>query len=218
MNKTIIILAAVALFVCAVVGGGYAYVNGLRHTGIDQYEKPASAQYQACQLTYSAYTAGFQEQFGVYTANLKGIDSYMSDAVKGRYDVKDAQGNPTGMVDANLFIKAIAEAYPDVQGINDLAGKLMDYVQSQREGFKNCQEKLVDMLNHYDSWRTNDIINSVVIRALGFPTENLVARLGDQKLTGTQAEDKMYQLVLTSGALQAYQSGVDNPLLTPSAP
>ena len=92
----------------------------------------------------------------------------------------------------------------------------MDYVQGQRETFKNCQEKLVDMLNNYDLWRVNGIIQSQIIRMLGFPSENLVARLGDQKWTGVSAEDKMYQLVMTSAALNAYQTGVDTPLLTPA--
>lgn len=217
MNKTMLVLIVVAVVGCAVLGGGYSYVNGVRSQGLAQ-EKPISAQYQACQLVYSAFTAGFQEQFGTYTASLKGLDTYMTDGVKGRYDTKNAQGKPSGTIDANVFINAIAEAYPNTQGITDLAGKLMDYIQGQREAFKNCQEKLVDMLNNYDLWRANGLVQSQVIKALGFPSENLVARLGDQKWTGAVAEDKMYQLVLTSNVLQAYQSGIDQPLLTPIAP
>lgn len=215
MNRSTVILIVVAVVGCALLGGGYTYVNGIRSQGLVQ-EKPISAQYQACQLVYSAFTAGFQEQFGVYTATFQGLDTFVTDAVKGRYDTKNAQGVPSGTVDANLFINAIAEAYPDTQGITDLAGKLLDYIQGQRELFKNCQEKLVDMLNQYDLWRVNGIVQSQVIKALGFPSENLIARLGDQKWTGAVAEDKMYQLVLTSNAVEAYQSGVDLPLLTPA--
>lgn len=197
--------------------GIYSYVNGLRKTGITTYEKPISAQYQACQVTYSSYTAGFTEQFGIYQVTMKGLDQFMSDAVKGRYDTTDAVGNPTGQIDANLFVNAIAEQYPNTQGITDIAQKLLDFVQGQREGFKNCQEKLVDMLNQYDGWRTGDMINNFVINnILGFPTDNLVARLGDQKWTGAAAEDKMYQLVLTGKALDAYESGIDQPLITPA--
>jgi len=214
-NVALFILVGLVVLGCIVLGGGYAYVNGVRSQGL-ALEKPISAQYQACQLVYSAYTAGFTEQFGVYMATLKGLDVFMSDAVKGRYDMKDTSGKTTGTIDANLFINAIAEAYPSTQGITDIANKLLDYVQGQRESFKNCQSKLVDMLNNYDLWRVNGIVQSQIIRMLGFPSENLVARLGDQKWTGSVAEDKMYQLVMTSTALNAYKTGVDTPLLTPA--
>lgn len=215
MNKTLIVAIVLAVLGCVLLGGGYVYINGLRNQGL-AYETPLSAQYQACQLQYSAYTAGFKEQFGVYQTNLKGLDVFVSDAVKGRYDTKDAQGNPTGTIDAGIFIKAVAEAYPDFANISALAGKLMDYAQAQREAFKNCQTKIVDMDQQFRLWRRSGLVQSQVIRLLGFPDDTLVAQIGVNKWYGQQAEDKMMELVLTSDAIEAYMGGTDKPLITPA--
>ena len=73
------------------------------------------------------------------------------------------------------------------------------------------------MLGAYDKWRLEGFIHSMVVRALGFPSNELKARIGDQVVAyGQAAEDKMWQVVLTQDAIDAYKSGVMNPLSVPT--
>lgn len=215
MNKsTIITLGVIALLVIFGLSL-YGYVNGVYNEGVG-YEQQLTAQYPSCQNNLSAYTNGFYEQFGVYAVNLKGLDKFMQDAVKGRYDNRNAAGNPTGTINASLFVNAIAEQYPDTSAISGLAGKLMDYVQSHRQDFKDCQDKLLDMIRGYNTYRLSGLVHRSVVSMLGFPSNNLVARIGTDTWTGNSALDKMSQIVLSSDAINAYQTGVQGPLQVPT--
>lgn len=215
MSKSTIITLGVLAAIVIIGFSIFGYVNGVYNEGVG-HEQQLTAQYPSCQNNLSAYTNGFYEQFGIYATNLKGLDKFMQDAVKGRYDQRDSSGNSTGTINASLFINAIAEQYPSTQGISDLAGKLMDYVQSHRADFKDCQDKLLDQIRSYNTFRLSGLIHRSIVSMLGFPSNNLVARIGTDSWTGQSALDKMSQIVLSSDAISAYQSGIQGPLTVPT--
>lgn len=201
-------IIAVATFIVAV--SCYSYTNGVRSTGIEK-EQQLTAQYLDNQNYLSAYISGFYEQVSVAERQSVILDEVLLDAVKGRYD------EGAFSVDSALF-SAVVEAYPEAsaQTLLENWGKIQDYIASQREGYRNQQSKLLDILRSYDSWRKTGFVKSFVAGSvLGFPSENLEARVGDTVLRGPAARDKMYQIVLTRDAITAYETGEMDPLEVP---
>lgn len=211
MNQTgsvaktlIIILGCVLVFIVTPTLVIYGYVNNLRNQGID-YETQLSAQYLANQNYLSAYISGFYEMLGVASLKSEEVNKNLVEAVKGRYDKEGLSMN-------SALFSAIAEAYPDLSVLN-IFDKVNDYIASKREGYRAIQDKLLDMLRSYDAWRQKGIIQSrVIVAILGVPTERLEARIGDEVLRGSAARDKMYQIVLTEQARDAYRTNTMAPL------
>jgi hypothetical protein len=181
----------------------YSFLNGVRKETVTQ-ETALSAQYQSNQNYLSAYISGFYEQLGV--ANLKSdkMDKILTDAVKGRY-------GEDGFKPGGAFVSAMKEAYPDLKGL-DIYDRIITYVSGQREGYKAIQDKLLDMLRTYDTWRESDYFRKVVLGFIGAPTNNLEARIGTEVWKGEMAEEKMKQIVLTEQATTAYKTGKMEPL------
>lgn len=203
-------IAAALIAVIVLVTSCYSYTNNVRNTGIEK-EQQLTAQYLDNQNYLSAYISGFHEQVSVAQAQSAVLDEILLDAVKGRYDEGGFD------VDSALFA-AVVEAYPEASAQTLLSnwGKIQDYIASQREGYRNQQSKLLDILRSYDSWRkTGFVKNFVAGSVLGFPSENLEARVGDTVLRGPAARDKMYQIVLTRDAIKAYETGEMDPLEVP---
>lgn len=204
----IVVLVVVALAVFLVIGL-FGYINGVRNEGLSM-EFGLNAQYQDNQNYLSAFISGFYEQVGIAQAQGDVLQEILLETVKGRYD-------ESGFGSDSLMFGAIVEAYPEA-GVAELLanwGKIQDYIASQREGYRNEQSKLLDMLRTYDNWRKEGLIKHLVVQAIGFPTDNLVARIGDKKVSGPEALEKMYQIVLTQSALDAYESGTMDPLSVP---
>jgi hypothetical protein len=206
----LVILLTVIVSCLAVGAMVYGYANGLRNEGLEQ-EFALNAQYLDNQNYLSAYISGFYEQVDVVGAQTNALEDILLEAVKGRYD---QDGFGTG---SPMFV-AIAEAYPEA-GVAELMenwGKIQDYIASQREGYRNQQSKLLDMLRAYDTWRTKGFIQQLIVNnLLGFPTDNLVARIGDQQYVGPVAREKMFQIILNPSAIEAYEDGVMEPLTVP---
>jgi hypothetical protein len=182
----------------------YGYTNKLRTQNIG-FETTLSAQYLSNQNYLSEYVSGFYETLGV--ANLKSdkMDKILTDAVKGRYGEK-------GFSSDGAFFSAIKEAYPDISGLN-VYDKIIEYVKSRRAGYRDIQDKLLDMLATYDRWRKEGWVQSyIVANVIGAPTEDLKARIGTEITIGKAALDKMYQIVLTEQAVNAYSTGKMAPL------
>lgn len=196
---------AVALgIVCVLVFSMYSYLNKLRNTNI-QLSQQLSAQYLSNQNYLSEFISGFYEQIGV--ANLKSdkMDKILTDAVKGRYGEDGFKSN-------GAFFSAIREAYPDISALN-VYDKIIDYVQSRRAGYRDIQDKLLDQLRAYDTWRKTGYIQSFLVKSIiGAPNEDLKAVVGDKIFKGQDALDKMYQIVLTDKAVNAYTTGRMAPL------
>ena len=205
-------VVALALLAAVVIAGFsfYGYLNGLRSESV-RLETQLSAQYQSNQNFLSSYISGFYEQLGVANLKSEKLDAILLDAVKGRYEKSG------GFSSNGAFFSAVVEAYPDLAGLN-IFDKIVDYVAAQREGYRNIQDKLLDMLKSYDAWRADGFVQSWIVRSfLGVPTERLEARLGATVIRGSGARDKMYQIVLASEATKAYETGTMDPLSVPQS-
>lgn len=189
---------------------GFITFNGVYTEGVQQ-EQRLNAQYLDNQNYLSQYILGFHEQVSISQAATASLDQVLLDAVKGRYENGSAGG---GYTVNSPFFNAIAEAYPEASTAQlvGLWGKVQSYVVSGRESYRNTQSKLLDILREYDTWRNSGLIHSLFVRILGYPSERLIARIGDVKYYGKDAEDKMYQIVLTKEGLDAYNNGVQAPL------
>lgn len=211
MTIGLAVLAAVVLF--SLIGGFscYSWVNGLRNDGIKK-ERALSAQYLDNQNYLSAFISGFYEQVGLVQAQNEAVNTILEDAVKGRYE-----GQGGGYTVNSPFFNAVFEAYPEasLEQLLENWGKIQDYVVAQREGYRNVQSKLLDMIREYDTWRETGFVKSAIVRQLGFPSYRLEARVGDAVITGEAARQKMLQIVLTKAAKDAYESGEMDPLQVP---
>jgi len=208
----ILLVAAVGVLLmgCCLLVSAYGTVNNIWNEGVAQ-ERQLAAQYLDNQNELSAYVSGFYELVGVAQAQSDVLDQILLDAVKGRYD----EGG--FVVDSPMFA-AIVEAYPEA-GVAELManwGKIQDYISAGREAYKAKQSKLLDQLRVYDTWRQTGLIRRRIVQILGFPSQNLEARVGQLAVTGEMARMKMYQIVLTSEAIEAYETGVMDPLQVPS--
>lgn len=203
--QVLLVLGAVVL----IIGGAtYSKFNGIRHKGVD-IETQLTAQYKDNQNELSTFISKFHEQVGIADRQVAQLDRVLSDAVKGRYD-KDLTAAVPGVAPSGNLISALVEAYPQI----DLSSynRVLDTISSGREAYKNKQSALLDKLRAYDKWRNEDIIGSALISIGGFPSHNLRASVGDQVFYGQAALDKMYNIVLTQDAVDAYQSGTLDPL------
>lgn len=209
-TKIILVAALSALLLgCCLLFGAYTTVNNIWNEGLAQ-ERQLTSQYLDNQNELSAYISGFYEMVGLAQAQSDVLDQILLDAVKGRYD----EGGFA--VDSPMFT-AVVEAYPEAGAAELLSnwGKIQDYVRAGRERYKAKQSKLLDQLRVYDTWRQTGLIRRSIVQILGFPSQNLEARVGDLVLTGQMARVKMYQIVLTSEAIEAYETGVMEPLEVP---
>jgi len=86
---------------------------------------------------------------------------------------------------------------------------VLSVVNGCRTDYRAKQSQLLDMLGSFDSWRTG----SLKVRLLGgqFPNGNLIARVGDNRFKGKDAEDKMWKIILTGTALSEYNKGTLDP-------
>jgi len=199
-----LVVVSVLLFVSTSM---YGCANSLRSEGV-RHESGLSAQYQSGQNYLSAYVSGFYEQIGVANLKSDNMDKILLDAVKGRYD-----GKTNAAPDQKAMFSAMVEAYPNLSSL-DVYDKIMNYVASNREGFRNIQEKLLDMLRSYDNWRQDGVVQTRFVEyVLGFPTTRLEARItGEPTLTGPTALAKMREIVLTGAAVDAFKTGKMAPL------
>lgn len=210
IRGTVSVGVIVALGIAAglLVGGLslYGYANTTRNEAVTR-EIQLSTQYLSNQNYLSTYISTFYEQVGIANLKSEKMDQILLDAVKGRYGKDGIQSGP--------LMVAIAEAYPDIKSL-DVYDKIMTTISSGREGYRAIQDKLLDQLRSYDTWRTQGILRSW---ALGnfFPSKSLKARIGDTELTGADALKKMYQIVLASQARDAYEKGTMEPLTAPGS-
>lgn len=207
-HKVIVALGVAVLFFLLYF---YPTMNSVRNEGI-QRETSLSAQYQSNQNYLSAFISGFYEQVSVVQAETDALNQILFDAVRGRYD-----GEGGGFDVGSSFFTGVAEAYPEAstQQLLENWAKIQDYISSQRAGYRNKQDKLLDMLRAYDNFRKEGIIRHMIV-GMYFPSDTLEARTNEETVTGDEARDKMYTLVLTSEATEAYESGEMAPLEVPT--
>jgi hypothetical protein len=204
MNKSgkigVGLIITLVVFLCLAFGAFtlYGFINTLRNQSVG-YENQLNAQYLANQAYLSEFVGGFYEQVGV--ANLKSdkMDKILTDAVKGRYDKQ-------GFSSKGAFFSAVVEAYPAID--LSIYDKIVVYIQAKREGYRANQEKLLDMLRSFDTWRQKDLISSFIVQnILGVPSDRLEARIGDQVTKGLAAREQMYKIVLVESVGDMYKTG-----------
>lgn len=206
-----------ALVVVSIVGWLiYGKLDGYHKKGVG-YETQLSAQFLDNQNELGAYISAFYEQAGIVAAKADKLNVILTDAVKGRYDNTGlTPATPGSGTQSNSLISALVEAYPDLSGLNSY-DKILDTISAGRTAYKNKQTALLDLLRAYDNWRKQNIIGSMLIRLAGIPSDALRAQIGQRFVTGKDAEDQMYIIVLPSDANQAYTTGTLEPLTIPPA-
>ncbi len=201
-TATYTILAIIGALVIGV--SSYGYVRSIRTEAVTR-EISLSAQYLSNQNNLSGYILGFYEQLGIVKYKSDKLDEIITDYVKGRNFSANGQSN------RGAFINAVTEAVPDLKGL-DIADRMMNYVQSGRESYKNIQDKLLDQLRSYDTWREQGLVRPIVLGNF-FPSPKLEARVGGKVVaTGMEARNKMYEIVQAEDATNAYKSGTMAPL------
>ena len=195
-------LLAFVLFIVVLFGT----VNSYNQKAV-RMETALSAQYQANQNELSKFVSSFYETMGIADRKSQQLNTILTDALKGRYEGKTSAQPGQGQ----LF-SAIVEAYPDLSGLNTY-DKVVDLVVSGRQSYANKQDKLLDMLRSYNSWRNESLFRKPVLNMMGVPTDSLVARVGNHRSTGEAALEKMHLIVLTSQAQDAYENGTMDPLV-----
>lgn len=203
-----------ALVVCGlVVLGVYKTTRNEGRT----LERTLSSEFQSTQARYGQFRLGAADLFGIVHEQAAKMDQILRDSSTGRYDVKDAEGKPTGEVDQKLLFLAIKEAYPDLKSLSESYDKILTYVQAGRQRFAKDQETLADMVRSYNTWRTTGAIyHPTVVGWVGFPSDALEVRIGDKVLNGQAALDKMSEVFIGTDAVKIFETGKDQSLVPPS--
>lgn len=187
----------------------FGYVNSVRNEGIRQ-EAALVAQYQDNQNELSTYILQFNESLGIADRSSERLNTILSEAIKGRYD-----GNMEPGTNGSMF-SAIAEAYPDLTASTESYEKVQDLVVSGRNAYKNKQSMLLDRIRVYETWSESGLVKSQVVNSLGFPSDRLEARVGQDVARGVDALDRMKTLVLVGEAIESYETGTTDSLIKPN--
>lgn len=206
-HKGLTALAIGGLVVLILGGWFYGQMNSVQRSGVNQ-EQALNAQYLNAQNELSTYISTFYETIDVAEVKTEALDEVLTSAITGRYD-GDLELGGEGQL-----ISALSEAYPDLSGL-DSYDEVIDVIRSGREGFRGQQEKLLDMLRRYDAWRDEDIIRSWFVSARGFPSDRVFVEIGGERITGQDALDEMWVIVLTEEAREAYDTKELEPLTVP---
>lgn len=212
-HKKLLGIVAFVVVLVIVAVSFYNTVNGTRGTVITK-ENALIAQYKDNQNELSTYILQFNESLGIADRQSDKLNEIILDAVKGRYDNDTSLQPGTG----GAMFSAIAEAYPDLTATTELYAQVQELVVSGRNAYKNKQSKLLDLIRDYNTYLNQDIFRSWVIDTfIDAPTEdNLVIVDAGVTYKGEDALEQISQIVLTQDAVDAYESGTQNPLITPS--
>jgi hypothetical protein len=210
MAKGLIIglVAAGAIGIGAVSLFGYA--NSVQKAGVNM-EQGLNTQYQVDQLDLDTGIKEIKESIGIANIQNDKLDKVLSDAVRGRYE-----GNSSAQPGKGQLFSAIQEAYPNVDV--SVYNRIIDKEFAFREHFKQEQIIFRDQLRAYDVWRTEGLIKPILVRMLGYPSQNLEARIGFQTWHGVEALDHMKVLVTSGETDTSFQTGHEEPIDLPGAP
>lgn len=210
-NHPVLVVSGIIFLVVIIsVVSIFTKFNGIQKEGV-KLEQALTAQYKDNQNELSAFISGFYETLGVADQKSEKINAILTDAVKGRYEEGSSASPANGQM-----ISALVEAYPDLGQNMQSYDKVIDYVVSGREAYKQDQSKLLDMLRAYDTWRESGLIDSKLVSLTGFPSHRLEANTSNIRVSGMDARNRMYDIVLTGDANTAYETGTMDPLLMPS--
>lgn len=190
----------------ALLIGVFSYASNLKTMGVRQ-EQQMSATYEDNQNYLSTFVSTFYETTSLANLKSEKMDSILVHAVRGRYGEEGFKAN-------GQFFSAITESYPTID--LSIYDKIVTQVQAGREAFRGRQSILLDVVRSYDSWRLEGLVRPMIISFLGFPSENLKARVGGQTVaTGVLALEKFHDIVVTESTAQAFSTGRMGPLTPP---
>lgn len=206
-KPSVIIGGLIALvFVMGIIGVINTYTT-TRNDG-RTYELALTKQWKDTQVQYGQFRTSIYDQLSIAREKRDALDKILVDAVTGRYDKKGAPGS----VDNQAVFSAIAEAYPDLKGV-DIYDKIIVQIQAGRQAFAKNQEQLQDMIRSYNSWRTTgSFLHPMIVEWCGFPSNTLEAQAGGKVYRGQEALDKMSTVIVGGDTSAIFDSGVDKPL------
>ena len=202
MKKGLIITIAVVAVLAIGLYSLYSYAASLKTEGV-ALEAGLSAQYSSDQNEYSNYGAALVEQLGVTGEKADRLKETIVAYVSGR----KVEGS-------GKLLNAVQEAVPNLEGLNTY-DKIVEYIQTGREKFKNKQETMLAKIAAYEVWKDSGIIRPKFISFLGFPTNSLRAQIGKDAVYGQAALERMRVIVTTSDSQKAFETGTDTPFVTP---
>lgn len=208
MKKLLIIggiVGAIALFAMYAIG---TYTK-VRNDG-RQREIALSAQWNSMQADYGQFRTGFYDQISIAREKRDAMNKILNEAVAGRYDKGQAG---SGAIDGKALINAVREAYPDLGGL-DIYDKILAYIVKGRNDFATKQSALQAKVAEYNTWKDTGSFLHPVFAGWLFPSDRLVARVGDKTYKGQEALDKMSKVIVGSDTTEIFDSGEDKPLDT----
>jgi hypothetical protein len=177
----------------------FAVNNGVTNKG-NVKQTALNAQYEKNINYLSDCIVRIREAAGITQGQTEALDQIITNAVKGRYE----EGSSAQVGGGQLF-SAITEAYPDLSGLSASFDRVLTIATGCRFDYRDEQTSLQSRIADFDSWR----LGSWVARTFGgeYPTDNLIARKGDDVLTGDQALVQMRNVVVVGDASKAYETG-----------
>jgi len=198
------------LAVVVAISSGFGYYVQTRNDGVNQ-ELALVQQWNEMEARYSQNRASIIDGLGVANEKRDAINQIIKTAIEGRGFGTDNK-NDKVTVDKQKFMSAVQEAYPDLKGL-DIYDKLFRQVQAMRKAFAGDQSKMADQIRSFDTWRnTGGLIQPWFISEIGFPTEHLTIRVGDQVYTRQAALDKLSTVIMTDESAKIFNSGKDQQL------
>lgn len=170
-------------------------------------------RYSAAQNELSTLIGSVKDSLGVANIKAEKMDQILTDAITGRYEGKGT----ASVSEAQIVINAIHEAYPDMTPL-DTYDQVITTITAGRQSFKDQQNKLLDMLRDFETFRKAGLVHRQVVKWAGLPDDTLRAAIGQDVVYGTAALERMNRLVLTEGTVEAYETGVMPDLVPDPAP
>lgn len=207
--KKLIIIGAIVAVVVGLIGWGISTYTEIRNDGRNT-ELTITAKYKAMQSSYGQDRLAFTDMIGIAREKRDAMDKILVDAVSGRYN---KPGSP--QVDNGKLFSAITEAYPDLTGLN-IFDKVSDFVGQMRSKFAQDQAQIAEMIRDYNSWRTTgSFLHPTFVDWAGFPSDALEMQANGNTYRGKDALDRMSRPIIGSDTGVIFDTGVDQPALTP---
>ncbi len=205
MKKVLVVVVIVVVLLG--IGGQTAsvYVD-TRNTG-RATELALVADYNGMIAHYGQNRMTVVDQLGISREKARRMNQILDAAVSGRYN---KPGSTTAVDNGKLF-SAIAEAYPDLTGLN-VYDKILVFVQTARKNFGDDQAHLQTSIQNYKTWLTTGSLLHPMIAQWLFPSNTLEIKVGDQVYHGQEALDHMLKPIVGSDTNEIFNSSVDKPM------